>query len=221
MMVKSSRSTLYITALAVAVLVALASPAQAQITTEQETRAQEACIQKAEADGFTLQEVVSVTAADADTVNVVLSLARDGQTARLTCPYSLSKGIATVGDKVGTTAVAQTYQPWINPWLGTLLPLILGLPLLWAWTKGRGNTNYIGRETVATHYGERSEAVVRTNGERLDIHAGPGSNHRTTGNLRNGQRVVLSGRYDNNWVELAEGGWVPAEYLDTNPRYVS
>lgn len=221
-MMKSSRLASNALALVSTVLIAVASPVQAQtVSAELETRAQEACIQKAQADGFTLQDVVSVTAADADTVNVVLNLNRDGQLFKLTCGYSASQGSATVGNDVGTTTVAQTYQPWLNPWLGTLLPLIVGLPLLWAWTRGRGNTSYVGRETVAARHGEHSEAIVRTNGERLDIHSGPASTHRVTGNLRSGQRVVLSGRYDNNWVELAEGGWVPSEYLDTNPRYVS
>jgi hypothetical protein len=221
-MIKPARSAFSALAIASTVLVVVATPIQAQtVTAELETRAREACIQKAEADGFTLQDVVSVAPVDADTVNVVLNLNRDGQLFKLTCGFSASRGVATVGDDVGTTAAVRTYQPWLNPWLGVLLPLLLGLPLLWAWTKGRGNTSYVGRETAAVRYGERTEAIVRTNGERLDVHAGPGNSHRVTGNLRNGQRIVLSGRYDNNWVELLEGGWVPAEYLDTNPRYVS
>jgi hypothetical protein len=42
-----------------------------------------------------------------------------------------------------------------------------------------------------------------------------------TGNLRNGQRIVLSGRYDNDWVELENGGWVPVRFVETATRYVN
>lgn len=210
-------------ATASAALVLLTSPSYAQaVSPELEARAREACIQKAEADGFTLQDVVSVAAADADTVNVVLNLNRDGQLYKLTCGYSASKGSAMVADSAGTAA--RTYQPWMNPWLLTLLPLLVGLPLLWAWTRGRSSEEYLryagGRDTHG-RYVERSEAIVRTDGSMLDIRSGPAGSYRITGNLRNGQRVKLSGRYENNWIELADGGWIPAEYLETSPRFVS
>jgi hypothetical protein len=31
--------------------------------------------------------------------------------------------------------------------------------------------------------------------------------------LNNGEHLRLSGRHDHDWVELAEGGWVPNYYL--------
>jgi uncharacterized protein YgiM (DUF1202 family) len=204
-------------------LILLSSPSYAQvISPELEARAREACTQKAEADGFTIQDVVSVAAADADTVNVVLNLNRDGQLYKLTCGYSASQNSATVGDSTDTAV--RTYQPWANPWLLTLLPLLVGLPLLLAWTKGRSSEEYLryaGAKDDHVRYAERSEAIVSTDGSMLDIHSGPAGSYRVTGNLRNGQRVQLSGRYENNWVELADGGWIPAEYLETNPRFVS
>ncbi|WNZ22476.1 SH3 domain-containing protein [Leptolyngbya sp. NK1-12] len=207
-----------------AALVLSVSPGYAQsVSPELETRARDACTQKAQADGFTVQDVVSVAAADADTVNVVLNLNRDGQLYKLTCGYSASQNSAIVGDSAGTTAT-RTYQPWLNPWLLTLLPLLVGLPLLLAWTKGRSSDEYLrytGVKNTRVHYGERSEAIVKTDGSMLDIYSGPASSYRVTGNLRNGQRVLLSGRYENSWVELADGGWIPAQYLETHPRFVS
>lgn len=204
-------------------LMLLVSPSYAQaVSPDLDARAREACIQKAEADGFALQDVASVTAADADTVNVVLNLNRDGQLYKLTCGYSASRGSATVADS--TSTAARIYQPWVNPWLLTLLPLLVGLPLLLAWVKGRSSEEYLryaGVKDTRARYIEHSEAIVRTDGSMLDIHSGPAGTYRVTGNLRNGQRVQLSGRYENNWVELADGGWIPAEYLETNPRFVS
>ncbi len=208
-------------ALASTTLVLFATPSLAQqaLTPALQTRAREACVQKAQADGFTVRDVVSVAPANADTVNVVLSLDKAGQLYKLTCGYSASKNTALVGDN-SAAAPAQTYQPWISPWLFTLLPLLLGLPLLWAWTRGRHNepARYTGADTHVRHADQ--EAVVRTDGSLLDVHSGPANSYRVTGNLRNGQQVTLTGRQDNNWVELAEGGWVQREYLDTR-RYVS
>lgn len=65
-----------------------------------------------------------------------------------------------------------------------------------------------------------TEGVIRTNGELLDVYSGPGTSYRVVSNLRNGQRVVLTGRQDNSWVELENIGWVPAQYIEADTRYV-
>jgi uncharacterized protein YgiM (DUF1202 family) len=199
-----------------ALSVAVPSYAQAAIAPELAEKAKKACIDKAQAKGYTLKDVTSVEPYDAtgDRVKVVLNLTKnaDGTEARLTCGYSDKDGAAAF-DGDTTTAQRQGF-----PWWWLLLP-ILGIPLLFALLRGKERPV----ETTANVYNTATttarEAVVRANGEYLDIHSGPGTAYQVTGTLRNGQRVMLSSRRDNNWVELETGGWVPVEYLDLDTSY--
>lgn len=101
----------------------LAQPSLAQVSEELATRAREACIRKAEADGYTVNNVVSVgpDTDAADRVKVVLDLTRDGAQAPLTCRLS--------GDEVAFGDVLDTAPIDLNRLWWLLLPL-LGLPLL-------------------------------------------------------------------------------------------
>jgi len=63
-------------------------------------------------------------------------------------------------------------------------------------------------------YHKRSEAVVRNNGRSLNIYKEPGATQNVTGTLYDGQRITLSGRYNNDWAELADGGWVPTQNIE-------
>lgn len=217
-----------------ATMISLGAPARAQssLTPELQTQAEQACIESAQTRGFELDEVVSVAPTDGDTVQVVLNLLRNGQLYKLTCGYSTADRSATVGEEApgnagaadtSTTApsTTQTYQSF-NPWLGLLIPLI-GLPLLLLWAKGRRSdeyNRYANGDYDRVVYGERSEAIVRSNDELVNVYSGPGSTYRVTDTLRQGQRIILSGRYDSDWLELENGGWVPARYVETATRYV-
>ena len=172
--------------------------------------ATEACSRSAESKGFQVKGVVSVEPkAGADGVNVVLNLDRNGQAFKLTCGYSKAAG-AMFSDDAGTASVA---APNLSSLWWLLLPLI-GLPLLLAWTRGRDRKFYRA-------YQERSEAIVRNDGKSLSIHSGPDASRTVTGVLYDGQQVTLSGRQDDNWVELADGGWVPKRFLDMSAKYVT
>jgi hypothetical protein len=94
-----------------------------------------------------------------------------------------------------------------------LLPLI-GLPLLLALFKGR-DKDTVGYATRT----ERLEGLVRNRGRALNVHSGPAAHHSVTETLRDGQRILLSGRQQDGWVELAEGGWVSSEALDLDVRH--
>jgi hypothetical protein len=202
-----------------AVTLSLVPPSYGQapsVPKELADKAKQACIAKAQADGFKLKDVTSVEPYDqtGDRVKVVLNLTKiaDGTEARLTCGYS-KDGVAAFD---GNTAPAKEGG---FPWLWLLLPL-LGIPLLFALLKGKerpetDNVNVYNRAAQTV----RTEAVVRANSEYLDVHSGPGTTYEVTGTLRNGQRISLSQRRDNNWAELETGGWVPLQYLDLDTTY--
>jgi hypothetical protein len=199
-------------ALVSAIGFSLALPAVAQVSEELATRAREECIRKAEADGYTVNNVVSVEpdGGATDRVKVVLDLTRDGASAPLTC--RLSGDEVAFGDVMDNAAPVDLGRLW---WL--LLPL-LGLPLLLWWANNR-RSEYDRYVRPAASYSRQAEGVIRTNGELLDVYSGPGTSYRVVSNLRNGQRVVLTGRQDNNWVELENIGWVPAQYVEADARY--
>ncbi|MBV9389532.1 MAG: hypothetical protein JOZ78_24180 [Chroococcidiopsidaceae cyanobacterium CP_BM_ER_R8_30] len=185
------------------------SPVHAQgVSASLANAAKEACVNSAKSKGFQVDQIVSVAPSGTDSANVILNLSRDGHPFKLTCGYSKTSGAAIGNDSTATTSASPDLRPlW---WL--LIPAI-GLPLLLLWTRGRDSET---RTAV-----ERYEAIVRRNGSSVDIHSGPGDSYKVTGTLHDRQRVVLSGRQDNNWVELSEGGWVPTQYLETSPHYVS
>lgn len=197
-----------------------------------------ACLDSAAQLGWRtdLARVVSSRAVDADKVEVVFDLSRDGRnTARLTCPYSLSRGVATGFGGAGAggsgvvtalpivpdgAAAAEDGVP-VNParawWL--LLPLGLGL-LSWGGLRGRDQALVAGVDpgapirtglstprnlSVEAHAHEGELAVH----ERADIAT------RTLRRVRNGERLQLTGHRLNDWLEVVNGGWV----RDIDVRY--
>jgi len=208
-----------------ATLLAVAPATLAQTPNEMLKKAETSCIQKAEADGYQLNRVVTAEETANGGAKVVLDLTKvsDGTKAPLTC--NLTKdGTVSFGDAVATAADA-VRAPGIAPWLWALLPLI-GLPLLLAWARGRrteeavaATRRYVPAGASERIY-ERHEATIRSNSDTLDVYSGPGTAYRVTGSVRNGQRITLTGRYDNNWAELENGGWIPAEYITAATRLV-
>jgi hypothetical protein len=214
------------------VMLPLASVRAQTVAPDLAKAAQDACINVAQSRGFTLDRVVAVQADGVDAAKAVLSLTRNGQSFRLTCGYSRTRGAIFGNDAFGTStqapapaipqpsvavpavptpAVPVGEAPNLSRLWWLLLPLI-GLPLLLWWTRGRG-------EQVVGRTYETYEGIVRKAGG-VDIQSGPGATYKVTGSLRDGQRVVLSGRHDNNWTQLQDGGWIPSENVETS-RYAT
>jgi len=175
-MVQSSRSMqrLFLVSAATLGLLAAAGPALALTPEEGIKTATAACLDSAGKQGWRtdLAKVISSRAIDADKVEVVFDLTKDGtNTARLTCPYSLSKGVAATFGGTNTAAAdtttgttttpadttTQDTGTAVNPgrawWL--LLPLGLGL-LSWAALRGKN-------EGVAT-YGDATKTGTTYSG---------------------------------------------------------
>jgi len=62
------------------------------------------------------------------------------------------------------------------------------------------------------------EALLRQQDNAIEVRAGAGAQHAVTRTLPPGSRVRLSGRYDNDWAELAESGWISIQALAADPR---
>jgi uncharacterized protein YraI len=62
------------------------------------------------------------------------------------------------------------------------------------------------------------EAELRSQDTAIEVRSGAGLSHAVTRTIPAGSKVRLSGRYDNDWAELAESGWVQIQSLTTDPR---
>lgn len=244
-MVQSSRSMqrFFLVSAASLGLLATAGPALALSTEEAIKTATAACLDSAGKQGWRtdLAKVISSRSVDADKVEVVFDLTKDGtNTARLTCPYSLSKGVGTTfgGNDTAaadttTTAPAETTTTQdtgtaVNPgrawWL--LLPLGLGL-LSWAALRGKneGVATYADTKTGTTYSGSYTNTGTTTSRNifveanahdgQLEVREHADINSAVLRRVRNGENVQLTGHRRNDWLEVANGGWV----RDIDVRY--
>ena len=246
-MAQSSRSLqrfFLVTAASLGVLAA-AGPSMALSPEEAITTAKAACLDSAGKQGWKtdLAKVISSRAIDADKVEVVFDLTRDGvNTARLTCPYSLSKGVdasfgAAEKPAAEPAAAADPAAPVegeaVNPgrawWL--LLPLGLGL-LAWAALRGKdeGTTTYTDTTPGTTYSGSYTTPTAVTTGTttsrnihveanakdgNLEVREHADISSAVLRRVRNGDTVYLTGHRRNDWLEVANGGWV----RDIDVRY--
>ncbi len=240
-MVQSSRSMqrFFLVSAASLGLLAAAGPVLAVSTEEALKTATAACLDSAGKQGWRtdLAKVISSRSIDADKVEVVFDLTKDGtNTARLTCPYSLSKGVATTFGgaetpvettpapvETTTTDTATGVNPW---WL--LLPLGLGL-LSWAALRGKTEdvvtnpgTTYSGSytntsSTVTTGTSTSRNIYVEANAHdgQVEVREHADVNSPVLRRVRNGENVQLTGHRRNDWLEVANGGWV----RDIDVRY--
>ena len=236
-MVQSSRSMqrFFLVSAASLGLLAAAGPVLAVSTEEALKTATAACLDSAGKQGWRtdLAKVISSRSVDADKVEVVFDLTKDGtNTARLTCPYSLSKGVATTfggaETPVETTpAPAETTTTTdtgtgVNPWW-LLLPLGLGL-LSWAALRGKTEdvatnpgTTYSGSYTNTSSTSTSRNIYVEANAHdgQVEVREHADVNSPVLRRVRNGENVQLTGHRRNDWLEVANGGWV----RDIDVRY--
>jgi hypothetical protein len=214
-------------------VVAVSSNAFAADTTELIKNAEAACLESAATQGWRtdLAKVISTKALDADKVEVVFDLTRDGvNTARLTCPYSVSEGVggAFAAPKAETAAPAEPVADAGIPinqgrawWL--LLPLALGLGS-WLWLRGRDGT--VGHAyastgvTTGTGTGSWYGAEAAARDGLLEVREHADGSSRVLRQIRNGDNFQITGvrRRDSSnieWLELSTGGWV----RDAETRY--
>lgn len=196
--------------------------------------AEAACLESAAAQGWRpdLAKVISSKALDADKVEVVFDLTRDGvNTARLTCPYSVSQGVGGAFAAPSADTAPAPAEPAAAPgtpvnqarawWL--LLPLALGLG---SWLVLRGRDETVGHAYATTgatttgagatigggartYYG--AEAAARDG--LLEVREHPDLGARVLRQYRNGETFQLTGarRRDSanvEWLEVNNGGWV-------------
>jgi hypothetical protein len=203
-----------------AILISAAAPSLAQSTPQMLETAKNACIEKAAAEGYDPKqaEVISSKAVDANTVEVVLNLTKDGSNfARLTCPYSAEKGVISLGENVVT-------KPNLSRLWWLLLPL-LAIPLLLWFLRPRNRRDYVAADRVSTERPREyvaadrvqsqnyTEAYVKTSGEMLEVKEYPNATSRVVRRLSHDEHVNLTGQQNQGWVELSGGGWVPSRFL--------
>ena len=100
-----------------------------------------------------------------------------------------------------------------------LLPLLL-LPLA-AILLRKKDEEPVATTKVAAPAAVKSttiEALLRNQDTAIEVRSGAGTSHAVTRTLPAGSRVRLSGRYENDWAELAESGWILIDSLSADPR---
>jgi hypothetical protein len=117
-----------------------------------------------------------------------------------------------------------------------LLPLLL-LPLAFLFLRNRdgesGEPTKVGSYTTpatpaavkvatpvatTTTVNKMVEAMLRIQDSAIEVRSGAGLTNSVARSIASGSTVRLSGRYQNDWAELAEGGWIAIQSLATDPR---
>jgi hypothetical protein len=114
-----------------------------------------------------------------------------------------------------------------------LLPLLL-LPLAFLFLRNRdaesGEPTKVGVyttptkpaavkvDTTATTANKVVEALLRVQDSAIEVRSGAGLTNSVARTIAAGSKVRLSGRYQDDWAELAEGGWIAIQSLASDPR---
>lgn len=197
--------------------------------------ARSACLQQAASQGWKTDQasVVSSRSLDADRVEIVFNLTRDGiHQARLTCPYSVRQGVlgtlGQLGAQVNGTVdrtdfgtdfsrsmatTGETGQP-VDRSRGWWLLLPIGLAgLSWAALRNRDRqAASLPHPLKADQAGSRTAtsfiAEARGSHGRSRIHELADATSLVRRDVSNGQALSLTGRRSGDWLEVDGGGWV-------------
>ena len=72
--------------------------------------------------------------------------------------------------------------------------------------------------TTTTTVNKVLEALLRVQDSAIEVRSGAGLTNSVARTIPAGSKVRLSGRYQNDWAELAEGGWIAIQSLAADPR---
>ena len=238
-----SLSRLMVASAATLTLFGAANQAFALTTEERIKTAETACLDAAGKLGWRtdLAKVISSKEIDADKVEVIYDLTKDGKnTARLTCPYT--NGKATIGTPAEAPAPAPVAEPApapapepvaeapaanpVNPWW-LLLPLGLALAS-WAALRGRNEevrdvepirsgsyTTPATTTPVATTTTTGRHWFVEANAPDGTLEVREHADYASTilRRVRNGDSVQVTGVRRGDWLEVVQGGWVREDQL--------
>ena len=115
-----------------------------------------------------------------------------------------------------------------------LLPLLL-LPLVFLLLRNRGADAESGEPTKVGVYATPAapaavkvdstttenqvvEALLRVQDSAIEVRSGAALTDSVARTIPAGSKVRLSGRYQDDWAELAEGGWISIQSLASDPR---
>jgi hypothetical protein len=225
------------------VLLAAGGVARASAPAEMLQKAETACLEKAGSDGWRADQssVVSRRAIDADRVEIVLDLTKDGANkARLTCPFSARSGVVgqfgSLGDalKAGedrtdfgkefsrSMATAASEAQAVNRAHAWWLLLPIGLAgLSWAALRGRAGDELGYGQAEQPIGGRTAESLIAVaNGQhgQAEIHDLADQHSLVRRRVGNGELVTLTGRSTDDWLEVDGGGWVRESDLNLRQR---
>ena len=72
--------------------------------------------------------------------------------------------------------------------------------------------------TTSTTVNQVVEALLRVQDSAIEVRSGAGPTNSVARTIPANSKVRLSGRYQNDWAELAEGGWISIQSLASDPR---
>ena len=72
--------------------------------------------------------------------------------------------------------------------------------------------------TTSTTVNKVVEALLRVQDSAIEVRSGAGPTNSVARTIPATSKVRLSGRYQNDWAELAEGGWISIQSLASDPR---
>lgn len=228
-------------------LAAAGDAARAASSAEMMRTAEAACLASASEQGWRsdLAKVVSSRTIDADKVEIVFDLSKDGvNSARLTCPYSARQGVmgklGAMGEKLGADATVKRkdFGSDFSRSMGTaaeaaeavnrsrawwlLLPVGLAA-LSWAALRGRDGdaAAAIGSQrSAAAFVAEARSADGRRDGQ-VQVHELADGASMLRRHIANREQVSLTGRRSNDWLEVVGGGWVRDADLHYNRTTVA